>query len=59
MTLLMEKLDRQAIVEPHLTENSAGFFALLYRNSESVDSRLFRDRHEAEDFARDWIEGRG
>lgn len=59
MTLIMEKLDRKAIVEPHLTEVSAGFFALLYRNSENVDSRLFRDRHEAEDFARDWIEGRG
>jgi hypothetical protein len=58
MTLLMEKRDRQAIVEPHLTETSAGFFALLYRNSEHVDARLFRDRHEAEDFARDWIERR-
>lgn len=58
MTLLMEKLDRQAIVEPHLTENAAGFFALLYRSGEKVESRLFRDKHEAEDFAADWIEGR-
>ena len=52
-------MNRTAIVEPFLSEVSAGFVALLYLGDESVGHRNFpvTDRWAAEAFAADWEQG--